>query len=116
MPTRLADSLVGSYSRFCSPQGGYRHLSRPLRCFVFQTAARRNIQRPAASGLAGVICLHRRGCDETEPSGDHQDRPCAQPTHLAPGRTLAQPAALLLTAGRLLPYRFSPYLVSLPVK
>jgi len=55
----------------------------------------------ATPGLSGVTRPHRCRCGETEP--------VARPTHLAPGCTLAQPVALLRTAGGLLPHPFTPY-------
>jgi hypothetical protein len=49
--------------------------------------------RVAAPDLPGITRPHRRRCDETEVSiGGRRTTP--QPTRLAPGRTLAQPAVL----------------------
>ena len=61
----------GTYPRFCFN----RHLSQPGSCPGL-----------AAPGLPGVARRRRRRCGETERE--------ARPTHLAPGCTLAQPAAL----------------------
>jgi hypothetical protein len=55
----------------------------------------------AATDLSSVTQPRRCRCDETERN--------ARPAHLAPDCTLAQPTALPHVAGRLLPYRFTPY-------
>ncbi len=80
------------YPRFCGLLPVCRHLSQP--------STRRQ--------MAGGLWL--AGYYPASPAPLRRDPTEAGPSRLAPSRTLAWPAPLLGTAGRLLPYPFTPYL------
>lgn len=79
------------YPRFCKPLPAHRHLSQP------------SARRPTTGSLWFA------GYYPASPAPLRRDPTEAGPSRLAPSRTLAWPAPLLETAGRLLPYPFTPY-------